>query len=114
MSAELVVVAPLLLLLLLSAVQAGVWWHGVHIAESIAVHAIAAVRVDDGTPAAGQAAGERVRTQLAGQLLRNVRIDITRNAESARVEITATAMQVVPGLDLPIQVAATGATEPNR
>jgi hypothetical protein len=111
-SAELVVATPLLLLLLLVAVQAGVWWHATHIAESVAAHALAAARVQDGSTAAGQASAERVLAQLADRLLTDTDVAVERTPETARVEVTGNAMPVIPGIALPVRATAAGATEP--
>lgn len=111
-SVELVVAAPLLLVLLLAAVQAGVWWHATHIAESVAAHALAAARVQDGTDDTGRAAGDRALAQLAGQVLTGATVAVTRDPQDARVEVTGTAMTVIPGLALPVRAAASGPTEP--
>lgn len=113
-SAELVVATPLLLLLLLAAVQAGVWWHATHIAESVAAHALAAARVQDGSAASGERSGRLVIAQLAGNLLSAPQIVVTRGPAAAKVEVTGSAMSVIPGLALPVRAAATGAPEPPR
>lgn len=113
-SAELVVATPLLLLLLLVAVQAGVWWHATHIAESVVAHALAAARVQDGSAASGERSGRLVIAQLAGNLLTDPQVVVTRGPAAANVEVTGSAMSVIPGLALPVRAAATGATEPPR
>ncbi len=113
-SAELVVATPLLLLLLLVAVQAGVWWHATHIAESVAAHALAAARVQDGSAVAGERSGRLVIVQLAGNLLTDPQIVVTRGPADANVEVTGSAMSVIPGLALPVRAEAAGATEPPR
>ena len=113
-SAELVVATPLLLLLLLVAVQTGVWWHATHIAESVAAHALAAARVQDGSAASGERAGRLVIAQLAGNLLADPRVSVTRGPTVANVEVTGSAMSVIPGLALPVRAGVTGATEPPR
>lgn len=111
-SAELVVATPLTLLLLMVAVQAAVWWHATHIAESVAAHALAAARVADGTVATGQATGERVLDQLAGTLLTNTSVTVGRGPDVVQVQVSGTAMPVIPGLALPVRATAAGATEP--
>jgi hypothetical protein len=68
--------------------------------------------VQNGSTATGQAAGQRVLTQLAGQLLTNPQVVVTRDSELASVEVTGAAMTVIPGLVLPVQTTATGTTEP--
>ena len=65
MSVELVLATPLLLLLLLVAVQAGVWWHATHIADTVAAHALAAARVQERQPH-GRAADRRAGLGPAG------------------------------------------------
>lgn len=111
-SAELVVATPLTLLLLMVAVQAAVWWHATHIAESVAAHALAAARVADGTVATGQATGERVLDQLAGTLLTDTSVTVGRGPDVVQVQVSGTAMPVIPGVALPVRATAVGATEP--
>lgn len=108
---ELVVVAPVLLLLLLVAVQAGMWWHATHIAESVAAHALAAARAQDGTAASGYASGQGVAAQLAGQMLTDVEVVIDRGPDVTSVEVTGTALAVIPGVALPVRAEATGTSE---
>lgn len=112
MSVELVLATPLLLLLLLVAVQSGVWWHATHIADTVAAHALAAARVQDGSPTVGQQTGEQVWAQLGTGVLRQASIEVTRTAAGTRVEVRGLAEPVVPGLRLPVAATAVGTTEP--
>jgi len=111
-SVELVVATPLLLVLLLVVIQAALWWHATHIAGSAAAHALAAARVRDGTAAAGQAAGERVLAQLAGQLLTDTRVEVTRDTDRVHADVRGRALPVIPGASLPVTASVTGAAEP--
>ena len=68
--------------------------------------------MQDGSTAAGQAAAERVLAQLAERLLTDTDVQVARTPDTTRVEVSGTAIPVIPGLALPVAVTATGATEP--
>lgn len=108
---ELVVAVPLLLLMLLATVQGGVWMHATHIAQAGAAQALAAARTDDGTVAAGQAQARSVLGQLGDGVLVDARVSVARGADRVRVEIHGTAASVLPGIRLPVTVAAEGPLE---
>ncbi|KND23677.1 TadE/TadG family type IV pilus assembly protein [Streptomyces acidiscabies] len=110
-TAELVIVMPLLLTLVMLLAQATVWWHAVHIAQTAAAHALAATRADDATPADGRNEAEHVLAQLGHGPLRDVRVTVTRTADRADVRITGTATSVVPFLHLPVDTHASGPVE---
>lgn len=110
-SAELAVAAPLLLLLIMGVVQFALWQHGSHVARTVAQQALAAGRVEGASAASGQAEGEAVLAQLGKGELRNVRISVTRTADTTTVVVTGVATSVVPFFDLPVRAVASGPTE---
>jgi Flp pilus assembly protein TadG len=112
-SAELVVAAPLLMLLILLVIQFGIWAHATHVAQATAEEALAAARVQGGTAAAGQDRASQVLGQIGGAILISPHVTITRTATTVTVTITADAERVVPlpGLALPVTVTVTAPAE---
>ena len=113
-TAEQVLVMPALLSVILLLAQAAVWAHGIQVAQATAADALAVTRVQNGTPAAGQAEANHMLDQLGRGPLNGAHIAVTRDADHATVSITGTANSVVPFLKLPIHVSAVGPTEQFR
>ena len=110
-SAELVILTPLLLLMLLIIVQFALWSHATHIAQAAAAHGLAAARVHNGTASAGTASAQQLLDQLADGPLTGSAVSADRGAASAWVRISGTATSVVPFLDLPVHAEAVGPVE---
>ena len=101
-SAELVVVTPVLLLLILLVVQVGLYFHASHIALAAAEEGARAARARVGTAEAGQARARRFVAALGNGLLLSPVVTATRGPITARVEVRARVATVVPGLQLGI------------
>jgi hypothetical protein len=99
------------LLLVLLIVQAALWQHGVHVATAAAQEGARAARLEGGSAAAGRARARAFLAQLGPNLVLAPQVTARRDQTSARVEITGTAPTLVPGLRLPIRVAATSPVE---
>jgi Flp pilus assembly protein TadG len=112
-SAEMVIATPLLMLIILLAVQFGIWAHATHIAQATAAEALAAARVRGGTDAAGRQRAQQVLTQIGSPVLASPDIAISRTAAAVTVHITGTAERVLPlpGVALPVAVTVTGPIE---
>jgi Flp pilus assembly protein TadG len=110
-SAELVIAAPVLLLMLLLIVQFALWSHATHIAQSAAARALDTARVQDGSADAGTASAQRILDQLAKGPLRDSIIHTDRTATTVTVQIRGTASAVVPFLRLPVHAEAAGPVE---
>lgn len=110
-SAELVIAAPLVLLILMAIIQFAVWSHATHIAQAAAAEGLAASRVQGGTAADGTSAARRLLDQLARGPLTDGNISSERGAISASVRISGTATAVVPFVRLPVHVEAAGPVE---
>lgn len=111
MSAELVVVVPVLLLVLVLIAQVALWAHATHIAQATASQALAAARVHGATTADGEATARHVLAQLGRGPLRDPQVTLTRDPRQTTAEITGDAISVVPGLVLPVRARAAGPTE---
>ncbi|MBB5801297.1 Flp pilus assembly protein TadG [Saccharothrix ecbatanensis] len=110
-SADLTLVTPLLLLMLLLIVQFALWSHAAHIAQVAASQGLAAARTHGGSAELGAATAQRVLDDLARGPLRGVSISADRGTVSASMRITGTATAVVPFLDLKVHAEAAGPVE---
>ncbi|WP_410675362.1 TadE/TadG family type IV pilus assembly protein [Amycolatopsis sp. cmx-4-68] len=111
MAVELVIATPLLLLALLTIVQLLLWSHATHIAQAAASQALAAARVQDGSPGDGKQAGSRLLADLAAGPLRDPRVDVSRDADRVLVVVHGEAAAVLPGIHLPVHAEAAGSVE---
>jgi len=97
-TAELVIAMPLLLLLVMFVIQAGVWMHATHIAQAAATRAASTAAAYQSNAGAGQGAGADTLAAIGSGVLKNPSVSVTRTATEARVQITGTAETVVPGI----------------
>ncbi|WP_082772287.1 TadE/TadG family type IV pilus assembly protein [Actinoplanes sp. TFC3] len=97
-TAELVIAMPLLLLMVMLVIQAGVWWHATHIAQAAATRAASTAAAYQSNARAGQEVGAGTLTAIGSGVLKNPSVQVTRTATEARVEIRGTAETVVPGV----------------
>jgi Flp pilus assembly protein TadG len=110
-SAELVIVTPLLMLLVLLVVQFALWQHAQHIAEAAAQRGVQTARLEGGTDAQGYAAAETATSQLGANLLVDPTVTVSRGGGVVHVEISGTAEPVVPFLSLPVHAVVNGPVE---
>lgn len=109
---EIAMVFPVVLLLILAAVQFGVWWYASHAAHAVADTALATARADGATAEQAEQAAAALLDQLGGdRLLTDATVRVDRGQQQATVRVEATAIQVVPGLSLPVVVELTGPTD---
>ncbi|MFF4506664.1 TadE/TadG family type IV pilus assembly protein [Streptomyces sp. NPDC001401] len=110
-TAEMVIIMPALLTMVLLLAQATVWWHAAHIAQATAADALAVTRVQNGTVVSGQGEAQRVLDQLGRGPLRGAHVSVIRTADNAEVRVTGTASTVIPFLQLPVRAHASGPVE---
>ena len=106
-----VLVMPLLLLLITAIVQFALWYHAAHVAIAAAQDGARAARVEGGTAQAGQARARQLLDQLGTGVLTDPTITVTRDADTARVEVRGWAPELVPGLRLPVTATSAGKVE---
>lgn len=105
-------VYPVVLLLILGAVQFGVWWYASHVAHAVADAGLAAARADGATEQQAEEAAVGLLDQLAGDhLLGDVTVQVDRDDQEATVRMEGEAVQVIPGLSLPVSVELSGPTD---
>ncbi|SES39772.1 hypothetical protein SAMN04488000_12666 [Lentzea albida] len=92
-------------------VQFAMWSHATHIAQAAASHGLAAVRAHGGSPANGTASARSVLDGLGSGPLRGADVRCERGSETAVVQVSGTAKQVVPFLNLSVHAEAAGPVE---
>ncbi|ROO52813.1 TadE-like protein [Micromonospora sp. Llam0] len=108
---EVVLYAPLLMLLVLLGVQFATWGLAQLAVQHAAHHALQTTRVQGGTVAAGQADADAVLTHIAGSLVSGRQISVTRTTDTATVHIRADAPRVVPFLTLRVSTTVVAPVE---
>ncbi|MFY1632356.1 TadE family protein [Solwaraspora sp. WMMB335] len=97
-TAELAIAMPLLLLIVMFVIQAGVFMHATHIAQSATNRAANAAAGYQSSAATGRDAGEQTLAAIGDGVLKDPSVSVTRTATEVRTEITGTAATVVPGV----------------
>ena len=110
-SAELVIATPLLLLLILAAIQFALWQHATHVAQAVAQQGLAAGRVQDGTDQAATGQASALLDQLGSGVLVQPHVTATRQVDTTTVVVTGRAEGILPFLSLPVRSVAVGPTE---
>ena len=108
-TAETVIVVPLAFVMLLGAVQFGVWAHASHTAHAAATAGLQVARADTGTAESAHQEAAGLLDDLGGNsLLQDPAITVARDGTQATVRVEGTAATVVPGLRLPVRAQVTG------
>jgi Flp pilus assembly protein TadG len=110
-TAQLALVIPVFVLLLMCVIQFALALHGKHIAQAAASRALAAARTDGGSAAAGRAGADTVLSALGARVLTGPKVSVSRGAEYTVTRVTGTVTPLVPGLDLHVSGAASGPTD---
>ncbi|WDZ90570.1 TadE family protein [Nocardiopsis sp. HUAS JQ3] len=110
-SAELLFILPLVFVMVLGVVQAGVWAHAQHRAQTVASQTLAAARAFDGTTASAYARAEQAQDQLGGGILHQVEIEVDRTVELARVRVRGQVVSLLPGVKVPVSSEVSGPVE---
>lgn len=110
---EVAVLAPVLLLLVFSVVQAGLWFYARSLALTAAQEGVAAARTYGGTPALGVTRATAFITRSASSSLHGS--SVTSRGSSAtqvRIVVTGTSLSVLPGVaGIPVTAVAEGPVE---
>ncbi len=105
-AAEAVIVFPVLLLLILSVVQFGLWYHAAAVAKRAVAEGVRTARAEGATGSDGAMATRDFLAQAGPTIVENVQLSASRDANVARVELRATAARLIPGIPLPIHALA--------
>lgn len=113
LTVEIALLFPLFLILVLTGVQAAVWWHARSVALAAATAGVNAARVLGGTDADARRAATEVATQAGDGVLTDPHVNTGGDQARVRVEVTGTAPRVlpIPGLDFTVTQTATAPRE---
>lgn len=108
---ETVILVPVLLLLIMSVVQFGLWYHAEHVAQAAAQEGVRAARAEGSTSNDGDARTEEFLAATGASIIDRPIIVVTRNAQQASVKVRGTVVAVIPGLHLEVHGEAASPTE---
>ena len=111
MVAELAVVFPALLLILLGVFQFAAWYLAGEVAMGAAQEGARAARLRAGTEADGSTSAWRFIAQANGGQLLAPEVSVTRGPDQVRVDVSGEAVALVPGLNLRVHHTAAGEVE---
>ena len=96
MTAEAVIIVPIVVVLTMVVVQFVLLWHGRHVAQAAAQTAARSAAAYQATAAVGQADGDAYLKQVAPNLLPGRAVRVTRDATTVTVTVTADVLTVIP------------------
>ncbi len=102
---ELVIVFPVAMVVILLAIQTGLWFLARSAATDAATDGARAAAEVGGSPAIGQAQAASALAQVAGPVLAGTSIQVSKTNTTATVTITGHSESILPGLSLPIDVS---------
>lgn len=108
-STELAVLMPVVIAMMLTPIQVGLWWHASQVAHAAAREAVEAAQVEGAAETAGVAAAGRF-LDAAGNLTAPD-VKVIRTTERVTATVTGRAPRLIPGLDWEVTAVAVGATE---
>ena len=109
---EIAVLAPVLLLVVFTIVQVGLWSYARSLALGAAQEGVAVGRAHGSSPQAGRARAEQFLAEAAGDSLLGSEVRTSRSGTTLRVEVAGRALSVLPGVPgLPVHQGAEGPIE---
>ncbi|GII52805.1 hypothetical protein Pth03_11940 [Planotetraspora thailandica] len=103
---EAAVVYPVVLLLIMLAVNTALWFHARNIALSAAQEGLRVARVYGSSLSAGQATAERFAQEVGGSFLQSPVVNVGRAEDTVVVTVQGQAVSLVPLLDLTVDQVA--------
>ncbi|WP_033293154.1 TadE/TadG family type IV pilus assembly protein [Amycolatopsis jejuensis] len=112
-SVGLAVLFPLTLVLILSAVQGGLWWHAHAVVAQAAQAGADAGRPVGATTAVAVDAARSFATRAGRGVLSAPEVHVTQTVQTVHVDVSGTAIRLVPvpGLDIRVTASAQVAKE---
>jgi Flp pilus assembly protein TadG len=109
---EVSILAPVLLLVVFTIIQVGLWSYARSLALGAAQEGVSAGRAYGASVDAGRARAQAFLDATAGDSLRNSTVTSTATAATLRIEVTGRALSVLPGVPgLPVRQHAQGPIE---
>nr|WP_037655985.1 TadE family protein [Streptomyces achromogenes] len=107
-----VIIFPFVLLATVAVIQASMWYYARQIALTAAREGVSAARAYQSSPADGAAQARSVLGRTAGDSLRNYRVLAGGDGQRVRVEVSGTALSMIPDLPgLHVTQSASGPVE---
>lgn len=111
-SIQMAVVFPFVLLATVAVIQASMWYYARQIALTAAREGVSAARAYQSSPADGAGQARSVLGRTAGDSLRSYSVLASSNGQRVRVEVSGTALSMIPGLPgLHVTQSASGPVE---
>lgn len=107
---EVAILLPLIMLLLMLVVQAGIYFHSRAVAVTAARKAVAAASAEDGSAGAGESVAREFLDQNGAALLSR-QVTVNRDAATATVTITGDVASVVFGVPFSVTVTVDAPVE---
>jgi hypothetical protein len=102
-----VLVAPVLLLAVTAVFQAMLYFHALQVARLAANESLMSTQGQSGSVSAGQHRADDVLAQFDNPL-GVAAVDVTRDAQTAKVRITGKVPMLLPGFQVAVQATASG------
>ena len=109
-SLELTIVFPVVLALLFTALQAGMWFYARAVAMSAAQEGVRHTRVVEGTAAAGESAARRFGETTGKGVITITGVDVS-DGDQVTVTVTGDALSLLPGITFTVTQTASGPKE---
>lgn len=111
---EIVIVVPVLMLLIMTIVQFGLWYHAEHVVQAAAQEGVRAARSLDGTAGDGIDRAQRFLAMTAPALIHDPVVRASRDERQSSVEVTGKVVGVIPVVRMAVAARAVSATETFR
>jgi Flp pilus assembly protein TadG len=108
---EVVLVVPVLILVVFTIIQFGLWYHASSVVRSAAQEGAQSARVQGGTAATGESTSRSFLKQTAGSTVTNTQVEGTRTADVAEIRVSGKVASVVPYLHLTVSGHASAPVE---
>ncbi len=105
------IAVPLLLLMIMSVIQFGLWQHANHVAQSAAEEGARSARLSGGTSASGKAQAQDFVHQLGDGLVLDPVVSVSNDGQNVRVVVSGRTESMLPGVRLPVNGVSQGPVE---
>jgi len=110
-SVEAVLLTPVLLLMIMTIVQFGLWYHADSVATAAAQDGARAARAADATADDGRVRANAVLDAAGGSIISDRVVLADRTVAEVRVEVRGSCISLVPFVHLPVHAVAESSVE---
>ena len=111
---EAIFTVPVIMLMILGIVQAGMWWYARQVALTAAQEGARAARAYQATNEDGTAKATTYLREVdrgTGSILNDPEVSVRRDGNTVTVEVRGQVVSLVPGVSVSIDVTSTGPAE---